>query len=121
MSQRRIGKIMPKRAGRICAQPGCSEIVHSGSRCAKHREVFHQQPYRAWYQSERWQSIRKQQLLLFPWCADCWKQGQMIQATEVDHVIPHRGDEQAFYAGPFQSLCASHHSQKTQLEMRVGL
>ena len=111
---------MPKRAGRICAQPGCDEIVYDGGRCAKHREIFHNQPYRAWYQTERWQAIRKQQLFLFPWCMECWKKGKMVQAIEVDHVIPHRGNEAAFYAGPFQSLCSSCHGEKTAQEMRGG-
>lgn len=107
---------MPKRAGRICAHPGCNEIIYEGGRCAKHREVFHDQPYRQWYLSERWQIIRRQQLLLFPWCAECWKHGLMIEATEVDHIIPHRGNETLFWGGALQSLCPSCHSEKTQQE-----
>lgn len=111
---------MPKRAGRICAQPGCNEIVFGGSRCTKHAEVFHQQFYRAWYQTEQWRAIRAQQLLKEPWCIECWKIGVMKAATDVDHRDPHRGDEAKFFAGPFDSLCHSHHSQKTQREVRVG-
>lgn len=111
---------MPRRAGRICAQPGCDEIVFDGSRCSKHAEVFHQQSYRTWYQTERWRTIRAQQLLREPWCAECMQHGLMIEAKHCDHVHPHRGDEQAFFSGPFQSLCHSCHSRKTQAELRVG-
>jgi 5-methylcytosine-specific restriction protein A len=38
-------------------------------------------------------------------------------ATIVDHVIPHKGDEKAFFEGELQSLCKRHHdSDKQQIE-----
>nr|WP_310012296.1 hypothetical protein [Brucella pseudogrignonensis] len=34
-----------------------------------------------------------------------------------DHVEPHRGNEAAFWAGPFQTLCAHcHNSTKARME-----
>jgi 5-methylcytosine-specific restriction protein A len=44
-------------------------------------------------------------------------QGVYTVATDVDHVIDHKGDVDRFWAGPFQALCKSHHSQKTAAEM----
>ena len=36
-----------------------------------------------------------------------------------DHVTPHKGDETAFFSGPFQTLCSDHHDiTKQQLEAR---
>jgi hypothetical protein len=44
-------------------------------------------------------------------------QGHHVIATVVDHVIPHRGDHNAFMHGQLQSLCEScHNSSKQQLE-----
>lgn len=41
-------------------------------------------------------------------------------ATDVDHIEPHHGDVEKFFAGPFQSLCHRHHSQKTAGEVLNG-
>jgi 5-methylcytosine-specific restriction endonuclease McrA len=111
---------MPKRAARICSFPGCPEIAVEGGRCRKHREMYHAQSYRAWYRTERWRTICAQQLQREPWCAECLRAGEMKKATDVDHINPHQGNEAKFWAGPFQSLCHAHHSQKTQRELRVG-
>jgi hypothetical protein len=42
-------------------------------------------------------------------------------ATECDHIQPHRGDPVKFYSGPFQSLCKSCHSKKTDQEIGWGM
>lgn len=109
---------MPHRAGRVCAHPGCSEVVFHGSRCGAHVEVFHQQDYRRWYQTPEWKRIRIEQLQREPWCRDCAARGLMVKATDVDHIEPHRGDRELFFKGPFASRCHSCHSKKTQGEVR---
>lgn len=111
---------MPRRAARVCAYPGCGELAVGGSRCARHREAYHQQPYRVWYSTRRWREIRARQLQHSPWCELCAEDGRVVVATDVDHVEPHRGDEERFFAGPFQSLCHACHSRKTQREMMEG-
>jgi len=35
-----------------------------------------------------------------------------------DHVTAHRGSEELFWSGPFQSLCFSCHNSKKQREER---
>ena len=105
------------RSARLCSYPGCTELVHSGSRCGAHVETYHKQSYRVWYQTREWQQIRTAQLLKEPWCAECKKQGVMKMATDVDHINAHRGDWDLFINGPFQSLCHSHHSSKTIQEV----
>jgi 5-methylcytosine-specific restriction protein A len=37
-----------------------------------------------------------------------------------DHIQPHRGDWNAFWASPIKSLCAQHHSGGKQFEERRG-
>lgn len=71
-------------------------------------------PARALYRSQAWRSIRANQLRMEPLCRTCFDQGDYREATVCDHVTPHRGDVQKFWAGPFQSLCASCHSSAKQ-------
>jgi 5-methylcytosine-specific restriction protein A len=63
--------------------------------------------------------MRIAQLAKEPWCAECLKLGEYTPATDVDHIERHNGDLKKFYSGKLQSLCHSHHSQKTAEE--VGL
>jgi 5-methylcytosine-specific restriction protein A len=52
-----------------------------------------------------------------PLCAECKKQGRLVQAKEVDHITPHRGDDELFWdQANWQSLCSTCHKQKTARE-----
>lgn len=55
-----------------------------------------------------------------PWCVGCDAYGVKRQATVVDHVIPHRGDQRLFWdTSNWQSCCMWHHSSvKLELERR---
>jgi 5-methylcytosine-specific restriction protein A len=69
------------------------------------------------YRSGQWQALRRQQLTLQPFCAECLRTGKYTLASEVDHVVPHRNDEALFYDPlNLQSLCHPCHSQKTVRE-----
>lgn len=71
--------------------------------------------HKRWYKTWRWQKLRERQLDAEPLCAMCWP--RVTRATVCDHKEPHRGDEEKFWAGPFQSLCAScHNSDKQRIE-----
>jgi 5-methylcytosine-specific restriction protein A len=63
----------------------------------------------------RWQQARKGWLAKHPWCVDCEAIGRNhVLATDVDHIIPHRGDKDLFWdRNNWQSLCHMHHSAKT--------
>ena len=65
----------------------------------------------ALYKTTRWRKIREAQLLYERSCRRCGS-----RATVCDHLKPHRGDEAAFWDGPFQSLCATCHSAGKQFE-----
>jgi len=66
------------------------------------------------YGTARWQGIRSQQLRDEPLCRLCLADGRVTPAVVCDHVEPHRGDVDLFWAGPFQSLCKSCHSSAKQ-------
>lgn len=62
-----------------------------------------------------WQRLREQFLREHPLCVDCLQGGRTREATEVDHLIPHRGDAALFWdLDNLQPLCKPHHSAKTR-------
>lgn len=75
-------------------------------------------PWRAWYGTARWSAIREAQLSAHPLCVMCLDDDVVEEARVCDHVTPHRGSEELFWSGPFQSLCFSCHNSKKQREER---
>ena len=65
------------------------------------------------YNSPAWQTIRARQLKRQPWCVVCRQLGIRTRAIEVDHIESARLGGAAFAPLNLQSLCRSHHSQKT--------
>lgn len=52
-----------------------------------------------------------------PLCAQCQRDGRLVQGGCVDHVIPHRGDQRLFWdRANWQTLCLACHSSKTARE-----
>ena len=65
----------------------------------------------------RWQKVRAGWLRSHPLCVHCEAEGRVVAASEVDHIIPHKGDRALFWDNTnWQSLCHSHHSKKTATE-----
>ena len=111
---------MPYRTLRPCAYPGCDVLVRFG-RCDDHRQalVFERDPERQrLYNLAAWEQRRLLQLAREPWCAECLRNGIYTPASDVDHVVPHRGDQLSFMTGELQSLCHSCHSKKTIAEQQ---
>lgn len=70
--------------------------------------------YERWYKTKRWQDVRAKQLQKHPLCSECELHGKITEATQVDHVRSHRGDEKLMWDETnLRSLCISCHSQKT--------
>jgi len=67
-----------------------------------------------------WDKARVGFLRLHPHCSACGREGLIVRATVVDHVVPHRGDQRLFWdASNWQALCTNHHSSwKQQREIR---
>lgn len=75
-----------------------------GRESSKHRHL---------YGSQRWRVFSERFRKANPLCVRCLENGK-VQASEVtDHVRPHKGDETAYWAGPFQALCKSCHDLKS--------
>lgn len=104
---------------RPCVEPGCSALVPRG-RCPQHAVAQEQQRHnyavRRLYRTARWRRMRAWVLThVDPLCRACAQHDQVTPSTEVDHIVPHRGDEAEFWDwNNVQGLCASCHGAKTQ-------
>lgn len=112
---------MPSKPLRPCKYPGCPELVTSGY-CAAHdrpREVA-RDPERQRLYDRAWQRRRRIYLASHPWCEACLVNGVYEAATDVHHVVPHRGDREVFKSSPLMALCHACHSRITASEGRGG-
>ena len=122
---------------RICVAPGCDELALPGlAHCADHevdrqaraaarRAVAKQSDQArkgsALYRSKAWQIAARAHLARHPLCRDCAELKLVVAATEVDHIVPHRGDRARFWdRSNWQSLCKPCHSRKTAREVFHG-
>ena len=65
----------------------------------------------------RWQKARERFLKKNPLCVYCQKNGRAEPANVVDHIIPHRGNQELFWReSNWQALCSSCHSSVKQRE-----
>lgn len=119
----------------LCAYPGCRRPVERGQRyCAMHLEKGAARDAKAKSEREahrekrvgsstargygyRWQRLRERILSEHPLCVECQKKGIIRLATDVDHVVPHRGDPELMWdERNLQPLCHECHSRKTAAE-----
>lgn len=77
--------------------------------------------HKALYNSSAWQALRRQQLAAHPLCRMHEAIGQVVEATVVDHIRPHRGELEAFLdASNLQSLCKRCHDSHKQAQEVSG-
>lgn len=112
---------MPSKPMRPCLHPGCRKLCRGGY-CPEHQppkptRQHSVMPWHSWYALPIWrETLRPQQLLREPFCRECAAIGLRVRATDVDHVVPHRGNWELFVHGELQSLCHQCHSRKTMRE-----
>ena len=105
---------------RMCKAAGCMRLTAEGY-CPEHKPTVERKASASWhhlYTNPRygWKRRRDAQLAREPFCRECAKHGLRVEATDVDHVVPHRGDLRLFLYGDLQSLCHTCHSRKTVAE-----
>ena len=116
---------MPQLFKSPCQFPNCKEYAQTGKRyCARHAEE-RRKAYSANHTggtrtergySNKWLKASKSFLMEHPLCAECERQGRVTPATEVDHIIPHKGDMELFWdVSNWQALCHKCHARKTAL------
>ena len=125
-----------------CRMNGCPNLATSGAYCPLHAnaragenetkektsppsgKIIYQQDrpsaYRRGY-DHNWRKERKKFLMNHPWCVHCLNKGYRTPATEVDHIVPHKGNKRLFWnQDNWQALCKSCHSRKTAKEDMGG-
>jgi hypothetical protein len=79
----------------------------------------HRSSWSSWYGLQRWRNRSTLQLREHPLCKLCLDRGRVTRARIADHIIPHKGDWNAFVTGALQSLCHDcHNSTKRTQETR---
>ena len=111
---------MPRFPNHPCSHPGCPRLVPRGKKYCDEHAALHPEESRSaggrGYGS-KWNKARRRYLEKHPLCVMCMKDGRYVRATDVDHIIPHRGDPVLFWdENNWQALCHSCHSRKTRSE-----
>lgn len=108
---------------RPCRHPGCCVLVRDGY-CPAHqprgdRRSEESKSWRWMYNTDKWRlDLRPTQLLREPFCRECARRGLRVKATDVDHIVDHKGDWEKFRdRDNLESLCHSCHSRKTAREL----
>ena len=107
---------VPRIPDHPCSHPGCPRLVPRGKKYCDEHAALHPEEIRSAGGSQ-WNKARKRFLESHPLCAECMKHGRYVRATDVDHIVPHRGDPALFWdEGNWQALCHHCHSVKTRNE-----
>lgn len=110
---------MPYKPKRPCAYPGCGRLADSEQYCAEHKKVVtkHYNQYQRDPASNKrygrsWKRIRDRYIKAHPLCEECDKNGRIVAAEEVHHILPLSkggGNE----TSNLMALCKSCHSRIT--------
>lgn len=107
--------------------PDCSGKATHGKACADHHKQARQQERRysrgvagIGYNLRAWIRQAAAYRIDHPWCVLCPPEAKRL-STEVDHIMPHRGDADLFWdQRNWQAVCRSCHSKKTAREVGLG-
>lgn len=113
-------------AKRPCARPGCAALVVKGycdeckpTHSARARSEAARPSAAARGYGRRWQKTRIGYLRAHPLAVDYFgdHNGRLYPATELDHIIPHKGDMKLFWDPTnWQGLTKQDHDRKTAME-----
>jgi 5-methylcytosine-specific restriction enzyme A len=71
------------------------------------------------YDRRSWRRRSRMHRQQFPLCQCCLAKGIVKVADASHHVMPHRGDDWAFFSGELESLCSQCHAE-TDAALRRG-
>lgn len=112
---------MPMKPLKPCNHPGCPELTKN-KYCDRHRNLHNNKRESASKRgyNNKWRVASKRYLKAHPLCVQCQKENRLVEATVVDHIIPHRGDKKLFWdENNWQALCKRCHDRKTRREDNI--
>ncbi|MBD8492978.1 HNH endonuclease [Pseudomonas syringae] len=115
---------MPLRPQKPCNALGCRALTRNPRYCDAHLHLLKSHVREKPRESSaargygyKWQQARAGWLAKHPLCVHCAARGRVTEATEVDHIRPHKSDMAVFWDREnWQSLCGPCHSAKTASE-----
>lgn len=114
---------MPQRPRTPCKNRPCPNLAPYGSKYCdehKHLQVLEAKSTKEKGYTSKWNKERLRFLKVHPLCVRCQADGKLTKATVVDHITPHRGDQELFWnQSNWQALCKSCHDRKTKTEDRL--
>lgn len=76
----------------------------------------------SFYKTKTWYRLRWHQLEKEPLCRMCKALGRIVGAEIVDHIVPHRGNQEIFEDPEnLQSLCKACHDRHKQRQEKSGV
>lgn len=100
---------------RLCLEPRCGNPAAYRGRCTEHvrttNRVTHARKH--FYNSKRWQILRRRVLFEQPICAIC----DETLAVDVDHIVAIEAGGDPWARANCQGICVSCHSSKTMKEL----
>ena len=90
---------MPRRPSTPCKQNGCPNLVPYGHKYCDNHKANNQldaKSTKAKGYNAKWNKVRLRYLKVHPLCVQCKAKGRLTKATVVDHITPHRGDQELF-------------------------
>ena len=104
---------MPYQPKRPCRHPGCPNLA-DGRYCEEHKKIYERPSAVSRGYDQKWRRESKQFLQEHPLCRTCLEKDHIVEATVVDHVIPHRGDPKLFWdKRNWSPSCKKCHDRKT--------
>ena len=111
-----------------CKQLGCTGVAATEGYCSSHyrgpvstdevlRDIPSRPHYHSLYNSGAWGRLRMSVLSEQPVCQRCQHYGITRATSDIDHIIPHKGDRTLFHdRSNLQGLCNECHGWKTARE-----
>lgn len=91
---------MPRRRATLCRVRGCPFFAVKRGFCTEHVGLG--------LYGEAWRRLREEHLRIEPWCRTCGALG-----SDVDHIVP-RSQGGLDVHENLQTLCVTHHREKTR-------
>lgn len=108
-------KPLKKRGNTMKTSPRVGFLVTNGETSGAPSWRSNKQSSTARGYGYKWQKARARFLQANPLCCFCERRGRITVATVVDHITPHRGDQELFWdINNWQPLCAPCHNSIKQ-------
>ena len=113
--------IVPQRPKHLCNRRPCGRLTRNRF-CDEHATEHQKQsdakrlPSSQRGYNARWRKARLAYLRRHPMCVACDAEGHARPATVVDHIVPHKGDQDLMWdEGNWRALCKRCHDRATAL------